>query len=69
VVEHLSSLALVETEMAVREVYKCVDGTEKNEVRIIRLTLRLKGIVSELVAVRLVVNVVLFFPRVAVGVR
>jgi len=69
VVEHLSSLALVETEMAMRKVHKGVDAAEKNEVGIIGLALGLKRIVSKLVAIGLVVNVVLFFPRVAMGVR
>ena len=68
-VEDLRSLALVEAEVAVRKVHKRVDSTEKNQVGVVGLALGLERIVAELVAVRLVVNIVLLLPAVTVRVR
>ena len=67
-VEHFSGLALVEAEVAMGEVDEGVNGTEKNEVGVVGLTLGLKGIITQHVTVGLVVHVVFFLKGVAVGV-
>ena len=68
VVKHFGDLPLVKAEVAVGEVDESVNGAEKHEVGVVGLTLRLERIVTELVAVGLIVHVVFFLERVTMGV-
>jgi hypothetical protein len=67
-VEHFGDLSPVESEVAVGEVNERVDGAEKHQVGVVSLTLGLERIVTQLIAVRLIVHVVLFLEGVAMRV-
>lgn len=65
VVKHLADLAPVEPEVRVAEVREPHDREEQDQIRVVQLTLRFEGVVSQLVAIGFVVDVSLVFPVVA----
>jgi len=67
-VENLSNLPLVEPEVAVSNVAEADNANKDQHVRIITVAGSFKRIVTQLVAVGLVVHVVLFLKSVSMGV-
>jgi hypothetical protein len=65
VVKYLPNLASIEAEMCVAEVGETNDREKQDQVRVVQLTLVLEGVVSQLVAVRNVMDVRFVFPVVA----
>jgi hypothetical protein len=61
-VKHLTDLPTVEPEMCMAEMRKSDDCKEQNQIRVVQLALGFEGVVSQLVAVRLIVNVGFVFP-------
>lgn len=67
-VKHFSNFSSVEFEVRVGERDETDPCHEKQQVRIVALSLRLKRIITELVAVRLIMHVVFVFESMAVRV-
>lgn len=65
VVKHLANLSSVEAEVGVAKVGEDDNRKEQDQVRVVQLALVFEGVVSQLVAVRNVVNVGFIFPIVA----
>jgi hypothetical protein len=65
-VEDFADLASIKLEVRVNEVTETNQSHENDQVGVVSLTLGLERIVTNLVAVRQVVNVVLFVPLVTV---
>jgi hypothetical protein len=60
-VQDLASLALVEFEVGVSEMYETDSSNEEQKEWVVTLTLRFERVITKLVTVRLVVDVVLLF--------
>lgn len=67
-VQHFTDLALVEPKVAVSNVAEAQNANEQQHVRVVSMAVRFKRIISQLVTVRLVMNVVLFLEGVSVRV-
>ena len=61
-VKHLTDLPAVEPEMCMAKMRKSNNCKEQNQIRVVKLALGFKGVVSQLVAVRLIVDVGFVFP-------
>jgi hypothetical protein len=64
VVEHFTNLAAIEAEVGVSEVNQADTHKKDQHVGVVCLTLGLKRIVTQFVAVRQIVNISFFFKRV-----
>ena len=68
-VQDFAGLAFVELEVRMTEVNKADTCDEQQQPWVVTLTLRLEGIITELVAVWFVVNIMFLFEGVTVRVR
>ena len=68
-VQDFACLASVEFEVGMTEVNKADTCDEQQQPWVVTLTLRLEGIITELVAVWFVVNIMFLFEGVTVRVR
>ena len=56
VVEYLANLSAIESEVSMAEVSECDNANEENHPRVVSLALLFEGIITELVAERLIMN-------------
>ena len=64
-VKHLAELPAIESKVSVREVAETHDSEEQQQIWVVKLTLRFEGVISELIAVGLIVDIGLVIPVVA----